>query len=96
MSSLVRESISKSKPFVPSDDRRIPIVVDAILKEDEAGMQQRNTKGEAPSRSGGTPRDGTKDPQKEDNKQRKDETLAPGQSPTQPGELRPGHNPENP
>ena len=96
MNSLVHEPMLKSDPPGQIGVRGRPIVVETIAKGGRARIRSRNTNEEAPSRSGGTSKDATEHPQDDDKKQEKDETLAPGQSPTPPGEVRPGHNPEKP
>jgi hypothetical protein len=75
----------------------ISLMHEPMLTSDGSGQRHAfDTNAEAPSRGGGTPGDATEHPKKEDEKQRGDETLAPGQSATPPGEVRPGHNPEKP
>ena len=97
MNSLVHEPMLKSDPPGQIGVRGMPIVVETIPKGCRARMiRSRNTNEEAPGRSGGISKDATEHPRDDDKRRETDETLAPGQSPTPPGEVRPGHNPEKP
>jgi hypothetical protein len=68
----------------------------SIAKSGEAPRPTTNTNAGAPSHSESTSRDVAENSQQNDTDKKGEERLAPGQSPTPPGEVRPGHNPEKP
>ncbi len=86
---------SQAKGKLPwGDDRGTNTHVDSSTESGGAPRRTTGTKAEAPSRSAGTEGGAPENPQRDNKEQKKDGGLAPGQSPTPPGEVPPGHNPE--